>query len=129
MKRLLAIILFSLSLAGCNNCDKMNSFTKDTKDMPPPLFNNGDIVRSRLTGFCHGIVKRNNYYYNPGVNAWCYAVDFLVKDYHFNLKWFPYYQIKRRYVYEYELDLVRSYTAAHPPPRWQDRCFLPVILE
>ena len=87
---------------------------------PPPLFNNGDIVRYKMLGNKHGIMMSSDYNYFPDVKSWYCIVDFYPSSalIHFDFSEFDNYE--RRYVYEFELELVKAYCREKQiPARWR----------
>lgn len=92
---------------------------KDTT--PPPKFNNGDIVRYKMLDDKQGIMMQSNYKYIPRLGTWYCIVDFYPSSalIHFNFSKFDNYE--RRYVYEYELELVKRYSReVRIPARWKE---------
>jgi hypothetical protein len=87
---------------------------------PPPLFSNGDIVRYKMLGDKQGIMMSSDYKYFPDVKSWYCIVDFYPSSalIHFDFSEFDNYE--RRYVYEFELELVKAYRREkQTPARWR----------
>ena len=96
------------------------TFAKPTEAPPSPKFSNGDIVRYRMLGDKQGIMMQSDYKYVPRLGTWYCAVDFYPSSalIHFDFSEFDNYE--RRYVYEFELELVKPYGAeTEMPARWQ----------
>ena len=77
---------------------------------PLPKFSNGDIVRYKMLGDKQGIMVWSDYKYVPHLETWYCVVDFYPSSalIHFDFSDFDNYE--RRYVYEFELELVRRYS-------------------
>ena len=85
----------------------------------PPLFDNGDIVRYKMLDGKDGIMMSRDFQYLPDAKSWFCIVDFYPSSalIHFDFSEFDNYE--RRYVYEFELELVKKYHRKEPiPARW-----------
>lgn len=111
---LLNILLVStiLVFSGCGGGCPQNAAISDDDDFTrTPKFNNGDIVRLKMLWDRQGIVKRCDYRYQPKMKAWNCIVDFYPSSFlggGIALSEFENYE--RRYVYEFELELVERYS-------------------
>ena len=78
-----------------------------------PKFGNGDIVRHRMVADMQGIVIKSDYRYLEDLRTWYYVVDFYPSSalIHFDFSAFDNYE--RRYVYEFELQLLQKYNNHH----------------
>lgn len=99
-----------------------NSVHYPAANASAPLFDNGDIVRYKMLDNKQGIIMSNNYKYSPNLKSWFCVVDFYPSSaaIHFDFSEFDNYE--RRYVYEFELELVKKYhRKTQIPARWQVR--------
>jgi len=124
------LVLVTLYLAGCGKVGLKDPvflpglaemFSTPTETPAPPKFNNGDVVRYKMLGNKQGIMMQCDYKYVPRLRTWYCIVDFYPSSalIHFDFSQFDNYE--RRYVYEYELELVRGYTPeARIPARWRN---------
>lgn len=90
--------------------------------VPAPVFGNGDIVRYKMLGDKQGMMMSSNHEYISGLKTWYCIVDFYPSSalIHFDFSGFDNYE--RRYVYEFELELVKKYhKKSIVPARWQFR--------
>jgi len=92
-----------------------------TIDNPPsPLFNNGDIVRYKMLGNKQGIMMSSDYKYFHDVKSWYCIVDFYPSSALIHLDFSEFDNYERRYVYEFELELVKEYRREkQTPARWR----------
>ena len=91
-----------------------------TKNADKPLFNNGDIVRYKMLPDKVGIMMKSDYQYLSDLDTWFCIVDFYPSSalIHFDFSAFDNYE--RRYVYEFELELVERYSKKpQVPARWK----------
>ena len=96
------------------------TFAKPTELPPSPKFNNGDIVQYRMLGDKHGIMMQSDYKYIPRLGTWYCIVDFYPSSALIHLDFSEFDNYERRYVYEFELELVKRYTRkTEIPPRWK----------
>ncbi len=86
------------------------TFYLPIEKLPSPKFSNGDIVRYKMLGDKKGIMICSDYKYVPHLETWYCVVDFYPSSalIHFDFSEFDNYE--RRYVYEFELELVRKYS-------------------
>ena len=121
MKKPVLLLLYvaALFLTGCGKAGLkdpvflpgLGETFHAAKDHPhEPIFNNGDIVRYRMLRDKRGIIMRPDYKYLPDLGTWYCIVDFYPSSalIHFDFSEFDNYE--RRYVYEFELKLVRKYS-------------------
>jgi len=132
-KKILAILLTFAALyaAGCGKVGLKDpvslpgleeTFSPAPNTPPAPKFNNGDIVRYKMLDDKQGIMMQSDYRYIPRLGTWYCIVDFYPSSalIHFDFSRFDNYE--RRYVYEYELELVKRYhrDRAAVPARWKN---------
>ena len=124
----LAIMLFLLT--GCGKVGVKapvfvpgfgESFQGDVAEQRPAIFQNGDIVCYRMNKNKKGIIMQADYKYVPKLKAWYCVVDFYPSSALLHLDFSSFDNYERRYVYEYELELIQSYNQqAHTmPAQWQ----------
>jgi predicted small lipoprotein YifL len=124
------LITIALSLSGCGKAGLKdpaylpgldNKPVRSSIDNPPsPIFNNGDIVRHKMLDDKQGIMMKSDYRYSPDAESWYCIVDFYPSSalIHFDFSEFDDYE--RRYVYEFELELVKKYCKKPQiPHRWE----------
>lgn len=77
---------------------------------PAPKFGNGDIVRYRMLPDKQGIIMSCDHEYLRDMKTWYCIVDFYPSSalIHFDFSELDNYE--RRYVYEFELELVKKYS-------------------
>jgi len=126
----LTLVVLASLLTGCGKVGVKapvfvpgfaEDFKGDTAEQRPPVFENGDIVCYRMNKNKKGIVMQADYKYVPKLGAWYCVIDFYPSSalLHFDFSGFDNYE--RRYVYEYELELMQPYKKqAHKmPAQWQ----------
>ena len=132
-KEILIILLVSIAilLTGCGKVGVKNpvylpGFGENFASSQPfeavqnPIFRNGDIVKHKMLHDKEGIMIANNYKYLANLKTWYCVVDFYPSSasIHFDFSDFDNYE--RRFVYEFELKLVRKYSRRHEPDaRWK----------
>ncbi|MHC4570488.1 MAG: hypothetical protein ACYS0C_00230 [Planctomycetota bacterium] len=77
---------------------------------PLPKFSNGDVVRYKMLRDRRGIMICSNYEYKPQLETWYCVVDFYPSSALIHLDFYEFDNYERRYVYEFELELVRKYS-------------------
>jgi hypothetical protein len=87
---------------------------------PAPKFGNGDIVRYRMLPDKRGIMMSPDYKYLPNMKTWYCVVDFYPSTALIHLDFSQFDNYERRYVYEFELELVRKFSKydQHRRNRW-----------
>ena len=121
MKRIILLLLFVgvLFFSGCGKVGLKDpvylpglgeDFYPTVESPPPPIFSSGDIVRYKMLGDKRGIMMDPCYKYLSDLGTWYCIVDFYPSSalIHFDFSEFDNYE--RRYVYEFELELVRKYS-------------------
>ena len=119
---LLTVLLagMALFLPGCGKIALNKPGHLPAANIPEPIFNNGDVVRYKMLGDRDGIMMTRDYKYLTELKTWYCIVDFYPSSalIHFDFSSFDNYE--RRYVYEFELELVRKYSKIdeHARKRW-----------
>ncbi|HUW17977.1 MAG TPA: hypothetical protein VMW16_01595 [Sedimentisphaerales bacterium] len=123
------LVLLALYPAGCGKVGLKDpvflpglseTYGGPAEAPPGPKFHNGDIVRYRMLADKQGIMMQSDYRYIPRLGAWYCIVDFYPSSalIHFDFSGFDNYE--RRYVYEFELELVKPYgRPMEMPARWK----------
>ncbi len=119
-----ALVFFGCGKAGLKDPVFLpgteETFPPITETTPAPKFGNGDIVRYRMLPDRQGIMMSPDYKYLPNMKSWYCVVDFYPSTalIHFDFSQFDNYE--RRYVYEFELELVRKFSKydQHRRNRW-----------
>ena len=110
----LALICFGCGKAGLKDPVFLpgteETFLPLTEAPPAPKYGTGDIVRYRMLPDRRGIMMSPDYKYLPNMKTWYCVVDFYPSSalIHFDFSQFDNYE--RRYVYEFELELVRKFS-------------------
>lgn len=97
------------------------TFSQQADSQPRPKFNNGDIVEYRMLDDKVGIMMCSDYKYLARLGTWYCIVDFYPSSalIHFDFSGFDNYE--RRYVYEFELKLIKRYSrSVKTPARWKN---------
>jgi len=128
---LLMLLVFAvLSLSACGKVGLKDpvclpglgeTFYPPVENPPSPAFNNGDIVRYKMLPDKQGIMMTCDYKYLPNLNTWYCIVDFYPSSALVRFDFSEFDNYERRYVYEFELELVRKYSReAEVPARWKN---------
>ena len=119
--RILNILLITIALspAGCGKVGLKDPvylpglgnepIRSSIDNVPPPIFGNGDIVRYKMLGDKQGIMMKSDYKYLPDLKTWYCIVDFYPSSALIHLDFSEFDNYERRYVYEFELKLVRKW--------------------
>ncbi len=121
MKRIVLLLLFTsmLFLPACAKVGLKDPVTipglgeelsQPVKNLTVPKFENGDIVRYKMLGDKQGIIMNSNYKYLPQLETWYCIVDFYPSSAAIHLDFSQFDNYERRYVYEFELELIRKYS-------------------
>lgn len=124
MKRVFLIILLATITIIVTGCAKVAikdpvhlpglgenfASVNSTENVRNPIFHNGDIVKHKMFANKEGLMMASNYKYLDDLKTWYCVVDFYPSSaaIHFDFSNFDNYE--RRFVYEFELDLVQKYS-------------------
>jgi len=86
------------------------NFAPLTSEPPAAKFTNGDIVRYKMLGDKQGIMMKSDYKFIAHLKTWYCIVDFYPSSSLLRLDSSDFDNYERRYVYEFELELVQKYS-------------------
>ncbi len=123
------LVISALVFSGCGKAGLKDpvflpgteeTFSPVTDTPPAPKFSNGDIVRYRMLPDKRGIMMSPDYKYLPNMKTWYCVVDFYPSTALIHLDFSQFDNYERRYVYEFELELVRKFSKydQHRRNRW-----------
>ncbi len=111
MKRnilLILLVVVLLLFCGCGKIALDKSVSPPIRNAPVPKFENGDIVKYKMLDDKIGIMMSRDHKYLQSPGAWYCVVDFYPSSAMFHLDFSQFDNYERRYVYEFELDLIRK---------------------